>query len=394
MSDHFSGPRALADPAADICDVYVFPSPERAGRLVMVMDLFPYASSSALFSDAVICRFRVRPVKVAATGPAAAFAVGGQELVFECSFDVPAKQGSGETLIQRATCTNPKGKSGSVVVNNEDGGNAAGMRLYAGVRSDPFILNGSAIEQTIVTQRFSFPEKGINNLLGANVLSLVLEVDHDNLPESGPLYALVGETLASGKAARRIERVGRPEIKNITLAWPGFDKINPNLEIREIYNDDDAFELDEAHLEAYRARLNANLVFFDGLDEKTDWPLDTRGNHPLTELLLHDFLVVDVSKPFSENSYFEIEEAMLRGRPHTTCGGRSLNEDMMDKYYTLLINAGNGPRIRDGVDTPTKLASSVFPYLAPANVPGKALPARKTGTNVPGKPLPARKTGT
>ena len=29
MSDHISGPRALADPIADITDVYAFPSPER-----------------------------------------------------------------------------------------------------------------------------------------------------------------------------------------------------------------------------------------------------------------------------------------------------------------------------------------------------------------------------
>jgi hypothetical protein len=90
----------------------------------------------------------------------------------------------------------------------------------------------------------------------------------------------------------------------------------------------------------------------------TDWPLDERGSHPLTELLLHDFLVVDVSKAFAEDSYFEIEQAILQGRPHATCGGRWLNEDIMDKYYTLLINAGNGPRIRDGVDEPTVLASS------------------------------------
>ena len=38
MSDHISGPRALADPIADITDVYAFPSPEHPGHLVLVMD--------------------------------------------------------------------------------------------------------------------------------------------------------------------------------------------------------------------------------------------------------------------------------------------------------------------------------------------------------------------
>ena len=40
----------------------------------------------------------------------------------------------------------------------------------------------------------------------------------------------------------------------------------------------------------------------------------------------------------------------------------------MDTHYTLLINAGNGPRISDGVDRPTKLAGDVFPYLAAPNL--------------------------
>jgi Domain of unknown function (DUF4331) len=379
MSDHFSGPRALADPAADITDVYAFPSPERAGYLVLVMNLFPFASSSSLFSDAVICRFRVRPVTVAATGQVAAFAVGEQEFNFNCTFEVPVKSEGRGALIQRGICTGPSGRSASFFVNDENDGRADGLRVYAGVRSDPFILNGSFAEQTLVTQRLAIKETGVNNLLGANILTLVIEVDCDKVLAGGRLFAVAGETLASGKAPRRIERVGRPEIKNITLGWRGFDQLNPNLEIREIYNDEDAFDLGGTHLDAYRARFNANLAFYDGLDEKTDWPLDKHGNHPLTELLLHDFLVLDVSKPFSEDSYFEIEQAMLQGRTHTTCGGRSLNEEVMDKYYTLLINAGIGPHIRDGVDEPTALASAVFPYLAQANVPGTPSPMQKVG---------------
>ena len=43
MSDHISGPRALADPIADITDVYAFPSPERPGHLVLVMNTLPFA---------------------------------------------------------------------------------------------------------------------------------------------------------------------------------------------------------------------------------------------------------------------------------------------------------------------------------------------------------------
>jgi uncharacterized protein DUF4331 len=43
MSDHFSGPRAIAGPAGDITDLYAFPSPERPGHLVLVLDVLPDA---------------------------------------------------------------------------------------------------------------------------------------------------------------------------------------------------------------------------------------------------------------------------------------------------------------------------------------------------------------
>ena len=61
MSDHISGPRALANPIADITDVYAFPSPERPGRLVLVMNTLPFAGPSAALSDGLVYRFRVRP---------------------------------------------------------------------------------------------------------------------------------------------------------------------------------------------------------------------------------------------------------------------------------------------------------------------------------------------
>ena len=65
MSDHISGPRAIADPVTDITDVYAFPCPESPRHLVLIMNVFPYAGPSALFSDAVIYRLRVRSASIA-----------------------------------------------------------------------------------------------------------------------------------------------------------------------------------------------------------------------------------------------------------------------------------------------------------------------------------------
>jgi hypothetical protein len=181
------------------------------------------------------------------------------------------------------------------------------------------------------------------------------------------LFAVVGETVAAGKLPIRLERVGRPEVKNAILAWKDFDPVNRDLELRDLYNLEDAFHLGKDYRGAYRARLNANLAFFDRLDGRTDWPIREPGSHPLTELLLADHLLVDVAKPYAEDSFFEIERAMLAGREHATCGGRSPNDDVMDTLYSLLIKAGRGERISDGVDRATAPAGRVFPYLARPN---------------------------
>ncbi|WP_442815494.1 DUF4331 family protein [Streptomyces sp. NBC_01763] len=76
MADHFSGPRAICDPASDIADVYAFPSPERPGNLVLVLNTFPASAPTSLFSDAITYRFRVRPVTPGSESAAAAFTVG------------------------------------------------------------------------------------------------------------------------------------------------------------------------------------------------------------------------------------------------------------------------------------------------------------------------------
>src|ERR1041384_4715935 len=98
MSDHFSGPRAIADPAADIADLYVFPSPERPGHLVLVLNVFPAAAPGALFSDAIAYRFRLRPVTLA-TGKTA-FEVGANEYTFTCTFAAPYMENSSDRLAQ------------------------------------------------------------------------------------------------------------------------------------------------------------------------------------------------------------------------------------------------------------------------------------------------------
>jgi len=368
VSDHISGPRALAEPIADITDVYAFPSPERSGQLLLVMNTLPFAQPSARFSDGLVYRFRLRPVAAGTGDGPALFVVGVEEFTFDCVFSPPGN-GSGDSAPdQDGACTTPAGETVCFSVNDEGGGSAHGVRVFAGPRWDPFIMDAPAALKTIATGRLAFTDPGAIFLDGKNVLSLVVEVDCARLLGGAELVGVVAETLTRGTLAVRLERVGRPEVKNLLLAPKQFDTVNRDLEIRDLYNSEDAFRLAPAYQGAYRARLNANLAFWDRLDGNQDWPTDQNGAHPLTELLLADFLVVDLTKPYAEQgSFLEIELATRGARPHQTCGGRALNDDVIDTLFTLLVNAGNGPRIRDGVDQATKPAARTFPYLAAPN---------------------------
>jgi len=378
VSDHISGPRALAEPSLDITDAYAFPSPEVPGRLVLVMNTLPFAGPSARFSDGLVYRFRLRPVAAAARDDPAQFVIGAEEFTFDCVFSAPVSGNGAGGSDQDGACTTAAGETVSFSVNDERGGSAHDVRVFAGPRWDPFIMDAPAALETIATGKLAFTDPGSIFLDGKNVLSLVVEVDCERVLGGAELVGVVAETLTRGKLTVRLERVGRPEVKNLMLAPKRFDQVNRDLEIRDLYNMEDAFQLTPAYQGAYRARLNANLAFWDGLDGDQDWPAGQNGAHPLTELLLADFLIVDVTKPYAEQgSFLEIELATREARPHQTCGGRALNDDVMDTIFTLLINAGNGPRIRDGVDQATRPAGHTFPYLASPNPDPPEPPGRQ-----------------
>ena len=126
-----------------------------------------------------------------------------------------------------------------------------------------------------------FREQGTIYLDGKSVLALVIEIDCPwVLAADVELVGVVAETLTRGRHNVRIERVGRPEVKNMMLAPKQFDPVNRDLEIRDLYNMEDAYHLAEGYQGAYRARLDANLAFWDGLDGKADWPLARKGCTP------------------------------------------------------------------------------------------------------------------
>ena len=360
MSDHFSGPAVMGDPSVDITDFYAFPSPERPGNLVLIMNVFPLATSQSLFSDVVTYRFRLRPL----SRSGGRVVHGAAEHTIDFSFDdVPEG-----TSVQTGRAVTSDGREASFVLGEpleQDG-----MRVFAGLVSDPFFMDVEAALRTDLSGRLSFGT-ATNTVHFRDVLSIVVEIPFAPIVSRFDGITLVG-AIAENIVTRRgkpirIERLGRPEIKNFILANTTRDPRTNGIELRDLYNREDAFALSREYQSLYESRIDANLAFFDSLDGKTAWPLEPDGHHPLRDLLIADFLILDLTQPFAPGTFLEIERSLIDNDQHKTAGGRWLDDDILDELLTLAVNGGRGERLGDGVDAPTKPAGRTFPYVREPN---------------------------
>jgi hypothetical protein len=367
MSDHFSGPAVLSDPSVDITDLYAFPSPERPGHLVLVMDVFPMATAQARFSDVVTHRFRLRPLSRSGSSVTPGTAEYSIDVTFD---DAPAG------APQRARLVTSDG--GDLTFGVGTPFEQGGLRVFAGLASDPFFMDVEAAIRTDLSGKLSF-DTAANTVQSRDVLVIVVEAPSGPIVErfgGATLMAALAETLVTRRGnPLRLERVGRPEIKNVILANSMRDPRATGVELRDLYNREDAFALSRAYRQLYESRLDANLAFYDGLDGATAWPLGADGRHPLRDLLLDDFLILDLGRPFAPCGFLEIERALMDNRPHTSAGGRWLDDDILDDLLTWMVNGGRGERLGDGVDAPTRPANLTFPYVREPNRADLPLPA-------------------
>ena len=193
-SDHIDGVKTTIDNAADITDLFVFPSPKDPNKLVMVMNTHTLAFGGSRFSNAVEYKLRIRPIEDARTMKPSADP--GKERTVVCSFS------GGMPLVTarpRATCA-LRLQDGTETVSFDTrsdayaaggAGEKNGVRVFAGVRSDPWFLD---LAKTLkINAGLPTLGPGVNGLYGQNVLSIVVEVDKRRLP--GPLLAVTAQTV-------------------------------------------------------------------------------------------------------------------------------------------------------------------------------------------------------
>ena len=146
--------------------------------------------------------------------------------------------------VQKARIITSDGREASLSLAKRS--NKNGMRVFAGLVSDPFFMDVEATLRTDISGKLSFGTAA-NTVQSRDVLSIVVEVPFAPIVEQfdgATLIAAISENMVTRRGKPiRLERLGRPEIKNVMIANTTRDPRAKGVELRDLYNREDAFAL-------------------------------------------------------------------------------------------------------------------------------------------------------
>ncbi len=207
-ADHLDAPIVNADPLADITDLYSW---TEAGNVIFALNVSPLAGMGAKFSDKV--------QYVIHTESAAMFGSVGEKVDIICTFNAAQKiscwVGDQDYVTGDASATTGLQSAGK------------GIKVFAGLRDDPFFFNLAGFLDTVATVKAaaglkfdaancpaldpatsglllkklstdpaSMPVGGLAKdfFAGKNVLSIVLSIDKKLISDGGPILSAWAST--------------------------------------------------------------------------------------------------------------------------------------------------------------------------------------------------------
>ena len=395
-SDHLDTPTVIADPAADIGDIFAWTAAD--GRhLNLVMDIVGHQ-----FSDRLQYVFHVDSGE--------RFGQTTATTLILCRFDTR----------EAVECW-----VGDADYVHGDASNTAGLegknrrfRVFAGLRDDPFANNvkgaramygvaGLALQHGTLVDGAGCPQydkstsrsildtwrhtdggPARNFLAGWKSSSIVLSIDLDVVKKGGDFLAVwgvvhkaphtdppqveatAGKTPSIPVLGEAIERTARPLIKNSLVGGP----LAPDKESdqrKEAYN-----RVARDGWAQFSTDIQKTLGFYDGFDGKcgNQWLADTKAKpskryERLAKVLADDRVWVN-SRSTSCTQFLGVELTAFKtpGAVSGDCGGRTPNYDASNIFRSLLTN-GTMSGVDDGVHHPDNIVSTTdFPFLAAPEV--------------------------
>ena len=391
-SDHLDTPTVIADPAADIGDIFAWTSSD-GKRLNLVMDIVAHQ-----LSDRLQYVFHVDSGK--------SFGKTTATTLIVCRFDVAQ---AAECWIGDADYVHGNASSTSGI----EGDNRR-FRLFAGLRDDPFFNNvkgtremynlagqnlqhGTKVDNAGCAQFDEATSRSLldtwrhtsggppkNFLAGWKSSSIVISVDLNAVAKGGDLLAVwaavhkaphaapsrgksaVDKTPSIPELGEQIERTARPLIKNGLVGGP----LAPDTESdqrKEAYN-----RVARGGWAKFSPDIQKTLGFYDGFDGKcgNQWLANAKdeASHRYDRLarVLADDRVWVNSKSKVCTQFFAVEftHFQIPGALSSDCGGRTPNYDASNIFRSLLMNGTMTGGV-DGLDHDDKVHSTTdFPFLA------------------------------
>jgi hypothetical protein len=322
-ADHLDGPAVSNDPAADINDVYAFVNPNDSQEIILVATVVPLANEQSRFSNVVTYQFSLQGA--AAESPLQAVS---------CRFP-------GSAVI----CNGPGGSRAAGPVGRNNGSD--GLRVFAGLRDDPFYFDLVAFQETVATLTPQFTNPGEDFFEGLNTLAIVIGIDRNLIDPTGDnpvqkVYALTrrGNSPGWSHSGYQVDRMGRPGVNTALI------DLLASTGLKDQYNQAEAIS---SWPGLFQAEIEANISALDTLD-------GVAGNTLLppailAAVLVDDRLVIDMSQPFCD-AYLAVELGLEQ------CGGRTLERDVIDDTFGALV----GPGVTDFVDDTNHFLAE-FPFL-------------------------------
>jgi hypothetical protein len=374
-SDHLDTPTVIANPQADIGDLYAWTSSD-GQHLNLVMDIVGHPFSNKLqyvfhidsgkrfgrttATTSIVCRFP-------------------KTNITDCRV--------GDADHARGDASNPNGLRGR---NHR-------FRVFAGLRDDPFFNNVkgtraayevafAALRHGTVADEAGCPKfdqaisrsisdqwqrtdggPATNFLARWTTSALVISVDLDVVARGGQMLAVWGVTATPD---RQLNRVGRPLTKNALLGLNAADEVGDRL--KEQWN-----AATPSRSAQFIPEIQKGLALYDGFDGVCGNQLLAKNEvastryHALAVLITDDRLWVN-SASASCTQFFAVELARL-AEQHALlndCGGRTPNYNASNVWRSLLVK-GTTSGVDDGLDHEEhEPSATAFPFLAAPDVHG------------------------
>ena len=205
-ADHIDAPAAVAEPSADLTDLFAWMTPD-AEKLNLVLNVSPFAVAESSFSDAVQYVFHINS--------SSGYGEAQTETLALCQFPKPDQI---ECWVGDEYITgNPHDPKG---IQNDSGS----LKVFAGLRNDPFFMEFTGFTNTVkavvdAASTLEFDDFGCPSLTadtsaalvgllqsgtdgvtatdtfaGSNILSLVIQVEREIVSPGGPLLGVWAST--------------------------------------------------------------------------------------------------------------------------------------------------------------------------------------------------------